>query len=79
MSTIANFPKLTRVPVNGIELEVFETGQENKGNPIVLCHGWPSSAKKNSQSMSGLLRQPNFLAASTGTGIWIATGSFWQT
>lgn len=44
MSTIANFPKPTRVPVNGIELEVFETGQENKGNPIVLCHGWPEHA-----------------------------------
>ncbi|MEG3663325.1 alpha/beta hydrolase [Celeribacter halophilus] len=44
MSTIANFPKPTRVPVNGIELEVFETGKENKGNPIVLCHGWPEHA-----------------------------------
>lgn len=44
MSTIANFPTPTLVPVNGIELEVFEAGQENEGNPIVLCHGWPEHA-----------------------------------
>jgi pimeloyl-ACP methyl ester carboxylesterase len=44
MSTIANFPTPTLVPVNGIKLEVFEAGQENKGNPIVLCHGWPEHA-----------------------------------
>jgi pimeloyl-ACP methyl ester carboxylesterase len=30
--------------VNGVELEVFEAGQENAGNPIVLCHGWPEHA-----------------------------------
>jgi len=44
MTIIANFPQPTRVPVNGIALEVFEAGQENKGNPIVLCHGWPEHA-----------------------------------
>lgn len=32
------------IAVNGIELEVFEAGQENAGNPIVLCHGWPELA-----------------------------------
>jgi len=32
------------IPVNGIELEVFEAGQQNAGNPIVLCHGWPEHA-----------------------------------
>jgi len=30
--------------VNGVELEVFEAGQENTGNPVVLCHGWPEHA-----------------------------------
>ena len=40
----ADFPKPTLVPVNGVELEVFEAGRENAGNPIVLCHGWPEHA-----------------------------------
>ncbi|TFC03135.1 alpha/beta hydrolase [Cryobacterium adonitolivorans] len=39
-----DFPESTRIPVNGIELEVFEAGRENAGNPIVLCHGWPGHA-----------------------------------
>jgi len=39
-----NFPIATRIPVNGIELEVFEAGRENVSNPIVLCHGWPEHA-----------------------------------
>lgn len=38
------FPKPTLINVNDIELEVFESGQENRGNPIVLCHGWPEHA-----------------------------------
>lgn len=38
------FPKPTMIPVNGIELEVFEAGRQNAGNPIVLCHGWPEHA-----------------------------------
>lgn len=40
----SGFPQPTIIPVNGIELEVFETGQQNKGKPIVLCHGWPEHA-----------------------------------
>lgn len=44
MSTIANFPAPKLIALNGIQLEVFEAGQENKGNPIVLCHGWPEHA-----------------------------------
>ena len=32
------------IPVNGIELEVFEAGTQNEGNPIILCHGWPEHA-----------------------------------
>jgi pimeloyl-ACP methyl ester carboxylesterase len=32
------------ISVNGVRLEVFETGQENAGKPIVLCHGWPEHA-----------------------------------
>jgi len=38
------FPESTMIAVNGIELEVFEAGRENAGNPIVLCHGWPELA-----------------------------------
>lgn len=39
-----DFPEPTLVPVNGVKLEVFEAGQHNAGNPIVLCHGWPEHA-----------------------------------
>jgi pimeloyl-ACP methyl ester carboxylesterase len=39
-----DFPEPTLVPVNGVELEVFEAGRENEGRPIVLCHGWPEHA-----------------------------------
>lgn len=39
-----NFPNPTIIQVNDIDLEVFEAGQENVGNPIVLCHGWPEHA-----------------------------------
>lgn len=38
------FPTPTLVAVNGVDLEVFEAGRENAGNPIVLCHGWPEHA-----------------------------------
>jgi len=38
------FPNSTLLSVNGITLEVFEAGQSNRGNPIVLCHGWPEHA-----------------------------------
>lgn len=44
MSNTVEFPQPTRVSVNGVELEVFEAGRENAGNPIVLCHGWPELA-----------------------------------
>ncbi|GAA3859945.1 alpha/beta hydrolase [Saccharothrix violaceirubra] len=40
--TTTDFPKPTVVPVNGVELEVFEAGRP--GKPIVLCHGWPEHA-----------------------------------
>lgn len=39
-----DFPKPTLISVNGVELEVFEAGQQNVGKPIVLCHGWPEHA-----------------------------------
>ncbi|MFF2354482.1 alpha/beta fold hydrolase [Kitasatospora sp. NPDC058115] len=42
--TSTDFPEPTLVPVNGVELEVFEMGRENAGRPIVLCHGWPEHA-----------------------------------
>lgn len=44
MSEPLEFPTPTTVAVNGVELEVFEAGQEHAGNPIVLCHGWPEHA-----------------------------------
>lgn len=40
----ANFPQATLIPLNDITLEVFEAGQSNAGNPIILCHGWPEHA-----------------------------------
>jgi pimeloyl-ACP methyl ester carboxylesterase len=39
-----DFPEPTMIPVNGITLEVFEAGQQNAGQPIVLCHGFPEHA-----------------------------------
>ena len=44
MKNSNSFIESTIIVVNGVELEVFEAGQENKGNPIVLCHGWPEHA-----------------------------------
>lgn len=44
MGPIDTFPSSSLIALNGIELEVFEAGSENKGNPIVLCHGWPEHA-----------------------------------
>lgn len=44
MISPTDFPKPTLIPVNGIELEVFEAGLQNAGKPIVLCHGWPEHA-----------------------------------
>lgn len=44
MSKTIDFPTPTLIPVNGVQLEVFEAGQGNAGNPIVLCHGWPEHA-----------------------------------
>ena len=41
---MTQFPSPTFVNVNGVELEVFEAGTQNTGNPIVLCHGWPEHA-----------------------------------
>ena len=38
------FPEPTLIPVNGVELEVFEAGRHNAGRPVVLCHGWPELA-----------------------------------
>ncbi len=40
----SKFPEPNMIPINGIELEVFEAGKNNIGNPIVLCHGFPELA-----------------------------------
>ena len=42
--TITEFPQPIIIPLNGIELEVFEVGQQNAGNPVILLHGWPELA-----------------------------------
>lgn len=44
MSDLTDFPTPTMISLNGVELEVFEAGRENVGNPIILCHGWPEHA-----------------------------------
>ena len=44
MTKITDLPSPNLIALNGIELEVFEAGQEHRGNPIVLCHGWPEHA-----------------------------------
>ena len=38
------FPESKILPVNGIEMEVFEAGQQNASKPIILLHGWPEHA-----------------------------------
>lgn len=54
MSNPTDFPQPTLIAVNGIELEVFEAGRENAGNPIVLCHGWPELAFSWRHQMTAL-------------------------
>jgi len=44
MTNPIDFPEPTMIPVNDVELEVFEAGRQNAGKPIVLCHGFPEHA-----------------------------------
>ena len=44
MTTSTDFPTPSLISLGTVELEVFEAGQQNRGNPIVLCHGWPEHA-----------------------------------
>lgn len=37
---ISGFLQFIIILVNGIELEVFEAGQQYKGKLIVFCYGW---------------------------------------
>lgn len=39
MFDLTKFPLPALISVNGIILEIFESGQHNAGNPIALCHG----------------------------------------
>lgn len=55
MSNANHFPKPSFVSVNGVELEVFEAGQENAGKPVVLCHGWPELAYTWKQQIPALV------------------------
>lgn len=41
---LKEFPEPRMIPINGIELEVFESGTQNYGKPVVLCHGFPEHA-----------------------------------
>lgn len=45
------------INVNGVTLEVFEAGQENKGNPVVLCHGWPQHAYAWRHQIDALVKE----------------------
>lgn len=44
MVNLTEFPSANLIAINDVELEVFEAGKQNAGNPIVLCHGWPEHA-----------------------------------
>lgn len=55
MSNLPQFPSASLIAVNGIELEVFEAGKQNAGNPIVLCHGWPEHAYSWRYQISALV------------------------
>ncbi len=55
MSNPTDFPKPTLIATNDIKLEVFEAGQHNAGNPIVLCHGWPEHAYSWRYQVSALV------------------------
>ncbi|GLY48671.1 alpha/beta hydrolase [Lentzea sp. NBRC 102530] len=48
---MTTFPTPTLIPVNGVELEVFEAGT---GKPVVLCHGWPEHARSWRHQMPAL-------------------------
>lgn len=50
-----DFPQSLIISVNGVELEVFEAGKHNIGNPIVLCHGFPEHAFSWRHQVSGLV------------------------
>ncbi|WCE31868.1 alpha/beta fold hydrolase [Vibrio sp. SCSIO 43137] len=39
-----DFAKPTMISVNGVQLEVFQAGQQSNREPVVLCHGWPEHA-----------------------------------
>ncbi|WP_295893487.1 alpha/beta fold hydrolase [uncultured Vibrio sp.] len=52
-----DFPESTLIPINDVTLEVFEAGQENIGNPIVLCHGWPELAFSWRYQISALVEE----------------------
>lgn len=49
-----DFPAPTMISVNDVQIEVFEAGRENAGNPIVLCHGWPEHAFSWRQQVGAL-------------------------
>ncbi|MDF0479934.1 alpha/beta hydrolase [Vagococcus sp. PNs007] len=44
MTNTNEFPTSTLISVNEVELEIFEAGDKNKNQPIILCHGWPEHA-----------------------------------
>lgn len=54
MPNTTDFPEPTLVSVNGVELEVFEAGQQHS-RAIVLCHGWPEHAYSWRHQMPALV------------------------
>ncbi|WP_343081371.1 alpha/beta hydrolase [Ostreiculturibacter nitratireducens] len=54
MTINAHFATPTKITLGDIQLEVFEAGRENRGNPIVLCHGWPEHAHSWRHQMPAL-------------------------
>lgn len=44
MTNNNKFPTPKLISVNDIELEIFEAGEKNNNQPIILCHGWPEHA-----------------------------------
>ncbi len=51
----SKFPESKMISVNHVQLEVFEAGEENKGKPIILCHGWPEHAYSWRYQVSALV------------------------
>ncbi len=66
-----NFPTARMVPVNGIDLAVYEAG--HGGIPIVLAHGWPELAYSWRYQMPALVAQGYHVIAPDQRGYGLST------